>query len=210
MELVIKDGKTFWLPAVSGDKLSICNFSKWEQAFRVYSNIYTQVHPDRAAELIEYNHIIHSIALSFVWDNVDLYGYDKDFRLHMSRHPDRSWAIILQQVWTMRLRDRLRHDNQGAGSSTSHFSGGGHGHYHNGHGNHSKGKSPDYCKRYNKGKCNLGRDCRYEHRCSYCYKFGHGVIVCRKLIFDRENNPKKDAKDGNTGGGASQAPLPQN
>ena len=48
------------------------------------------------------------------------------------------------------------------------------------------GKNNDYCHRFNKGKCNLGKACRYEHRCNYCNKFGHGVIVCRKLTFDKE------------------------
>ena len=64
MELVVCNGKAYWTPVTEG--VSISGFSKWEQAFRVFANIYTRTHPDRAGQLIEYNHIIHLIAQSFV------------------------------------------------------------------------------------------------------------------------------------------------
>ena len=111
MELIVKNGKVFWSPVASMESTVINGFSKWEQAFRIFSDVYTRAYPDRASELIQYNHLIHTISLSYTWENV--YGYDKEFRLHISRHPDHSWAIILQQAWTMRLKDRLKHDNQG-------------------------------------------------------------------------------------------------
>ena len=99
MELVIKDGKTFWAPV--SDSVSINNFSKWEQAFRIFCNIYNQEFPNKATELIQYNHVIHTIALTYTWDNV--YSYDKEFRLHMSKHhPNCSWSDILQQAWLMK------------------------------------------------------------------------------------------------------------
>ena len=109
MELIVKEGKTFWSPVTALENAAITNFSKWEQAFQVYSNVYCKANPDRVGELIEYNHVIHSIAAQYVWDNV--YLYDKDFRLHISRHLDRNWAIILQQAWSMRLRDRIHSDS---------------------------------------------------------------------------------------------------
>ena len=177
MELVVRNGKAFWVPISDG--VSINNFAKWEQAFRVYANIYAKAHQEHAGELIEYNHVIHSISLSFAWDNV--YAYDCDFRLHLARHPDRSWSIILQQAWAMRLCDRIYHnkiENQSYNHTQEMPS------HH-----HKEGtKSSDYFKRFNKGKCNLGKACRYEHRCLYCNKFGHGVIICRKLIFDRDKS----------------------
>ena len=89
----MRGGKTFWVPAADHEVQSIHNFSKWEQAFRVYSDIYLRSHPARSTELIQYNHIIHTAALTYVWDNV--YTYDKEFRLHLSRHPERCWGIIL-------------------------------------------------------------------------------------------------------------------
>ena len=103
LEMIIKGGRTYYVPV--SESTAISSFKKWEQAFRVYSNIYTKRHPHRSAELIEYNHVINTIAMSYVWDNV--YSYDKDFRIHMSRNPNRNWSIILQQAWTLCLRDHL-------------------------------------------------------------------------------------------------------
>ena len=75
MEVVVRNGKAFWVPVSSA--VSINSFTKWEQAFRVYSNIYCKSNPHRSAELIEYNHIIHTIAMAYMWENV--YQYDKEF-----------------------------------------------------------------------------------------------------------------------------------
>ena len=118
MELIIKNGKTFWSPA--SDNVTISNFGKWEQAFRIFLNIYTKAHPEKSTELIQYNHIIHSIASTYVWENV--YAYDHEFRLHISRHPGRNWGIILQQAWSMKLKDRASHfehnSSHGSGQSS--------------------------------------------------------------------------------------------
>ena len=164
MEIVNRDGRTFFVPANSGDSGNISNFSRWEQAFRVFSNIYTRRFPSRSAELIQYNHIIHTAALTFTWENV--YLYDRDFRLHLSRYPQRSWAIILQQAWTMRLKDRNGHSGGYASQGKS---------------NEGRSKNRrDVCWRYNRGRCSFGASCKFEHKCAVCGKFGHGVHICRK------------------------------
>ena len=59
------------------DSENIGSFHKWEQAFRVYSTIYTDRYPERAKQLLQYNHIIFSASLTYVWNNV--YAYDIDF-----------------------------------------------------------------------------------------------------------------------------------
>ena len=193
MELVIKSGKTFWTHV--SESVSINNFPRWEQAFRVFSNIYAEHHPHKSSELIQYNHIIHSISLTYVWENV--YAYDKDFKLHIARHPEHNWAVILQQAWSMRLRDRIVLTD-GGGASSSPYSQS----YNKGDSSNNGIKSHDYCKRFNRGKYNLGAGCCYEHRCSYCNKFGHGVFVCRKLIYDREQKSRKGGKDGHSSNAA--------
>ena len=110
MELINKDGRTYFVPAIERDNHNvISNFPRWEQAFRVFSDIYTRAFPNRAAELIQYNHLIHTVSLSFSWENV--YNYDRDFRLHLARNPTHSWGIILQQAWTVRLKDK--HNSSG-------------------------------------------------------------------------------------------------
>ena len=182
MEIVNQNGRTFFVPATGSESGSITNFSRWEQAFRVFSNVYTRRFPERSAELIQYNHIIHTAALTFTWENV--YLYDRDFRLHISRYPGRSWAIILQQAWTMRLKDR-------------------NGKSENSRSEKVRGKK-DVCWRYNQGRCTFGSGCKFEHRCAVCNKYGHGAHICRKANnkssrsdadYDRNFDRKDDYRD---------------
>ena len=61
MEMVNRGGLTYWLPVSDQEVTSISSYIKWEQAFRVFSNIYTDFHPHKkSSELIQYNHIIHT------------------------------------------------------------------------------------------------------------------------------------------------------
>ena len=174
MELIMKNGRAFWTPA-TGDVTNINCFAKWEQAFHIYSKVYTSAHPQKASELIQYNHIIHTISMSYIWENV--YSYDKEFHLHISKHPNRSWAIILQQAWMMRLKDRLRFEvNNNSGMRFSQGS-------HAGGNQTQKGEA---CRRFNRGRCNFGQSCKYDHRWTYCGKFGHGFFSCRKAAADRD------------------------
>lgn len=103
VQLVMKGGSTYFVP-VNESPTAISNVHRWDQAFRVYSDIYCKRHPNRSTELIQYSHVIHTAAAGYVWDNV--YAYDRDFRLHLAENPTRSWAIILQQAWSMRLKDK--------------------------------------------------------------------------------------------------------
>ena len=151
----------------SHGEFSIGSFARWEQAFRVFSNIYTRQYPQRAAELIQYNHVIHTASMSYHWSNV--YAYDIDFRLHMSRHPQRSWSVILQQAWNLRLKDR--HENNDR-RLCGHASSGGSG---------SSSKRKDICFRFNVGKCTYGARCKFDHRCGICGKLGHGAHNCRRV-----------------------------
>ena len=177
LEMIMKNGRAYYVPVYDGT--NITSFHKWEQAFRVYSNVYTKFHPNSSSELIEYNHIIHTISQSYTWDNV--YMYDKDFRIHMSRNPHRNWSVILQQVWSLRLKDKLTvtsygHNNRNGGQNFNSLNG------------NDQGKIGVPCHCYNKGRCPFGAECHYEHRCSYCFKFGHSVIYCRKLQADQERS----------------------
>ena len=146
-------GKTYWVPV--GDTVSVNNFTKWEQAFRVFLDIYNRHHPHRSTELIQYNHMIHTASLTYIWDNVC--AYDKDFRLHMARYPDRSWGIILQQAWAMRLKDKIfRHDSDRYNNGHRASSGSSHGHQnqYQGHSGNGDCRSSsinvnDICCRFN-------------------------------------------------------------
>ena len=139
MELIHKNGMTFWSPVSQreGQGNLITSFGKWETAFRVFSNIYAGQYPLKAAELLQYSHVIHMASQTYYWENI--YLYDKEFRFHMSKHPQRSWAVILQQAWNLRLKDKIKFDNF--------------------QGDKSRPKSKEICKRFNRGKCNLGASC---------------------------------------------------
>ena len=184
LELIVRNGRTFWAPVT--EAVTINNFAKWEQAFRIFSNVYNSYHPEKVCELIQYNHIIHTIALTFAWDNV--YAYDKEFCMHISKHPERSWSIILQQAWSMKLKDRLvrqeHHQHSFNSSSNNNYT-----HHSNGQQaqpSPTGGKSADACHRFNRGRCKFGPKYHYDHKCSYCGKFGHSVLNCCKLVVDKE------------------------
>ena len=107
MQLVSRGGSTYFVPVADRENSSvISSFNKWEQAFRVFANIYTRIYPDRVPELVQYNHIIFTAAQSFTWDNVYLYNHE--FRMHLSNFRECSWSIILQQAWSICLKDRVR------------------------------------------------------------------------------------------------------
>ena len=53
----VKDRQVFWQPPVETG-LGITSYYRWEQAFKVFSNVYTKAHPHRASELIQYSHDI--------------------------------------------------------------------------------------------------------------------------------------------------------
>ena len=158
MELVSRGGSTYFVPVSDQESSgSVSNFGRWEQAFRAFSNVYIQAYPSRATELIQYNHLIYTASLLFTWDNV--YRYDKEFRMHLSNFPHHNWGVILQQAWSIYLKDRIvKHNEDRTGNG---------------------GKRKEICKRFNKGKCTSGYRCSYDHRCLNCGKFGHGAHICR-------------------------------
>ena len=192
VELVpmLHGGKTIFAPPIDREN-AITSFSKWEQAFRVYSAIYTKTYPGRAHELIQYNHMIHNAATTFIWSNV--YSYDRDFRIHMSKNPGRAWGIILQQAWAFQLKTKL---SEIPGSQPGRG------------GEKGKWNNPakrEVCYRYNRGKCSYGNNCKLEHRCGICSKRGHGSWNCRKIIPSdnkssaHNQNPVVETKDKETG-----------
>ena len=172
MEVVNNQGQLFWQPYSERDSIQINSLAKWEQAFRIYSDVYTKANPQRASELIQYDHVINTVARNHPWENV--YRYDQEFRIHMGKYPDRSWGIILQQAWTMIMCEK------GGGPTSSHGGNNRNFEQHKGESVKEK-KSGKPCYKYNRGKCLYGINCKFEHRCVVCNKYGHGAFNCRKL-----------------------------
>ena len=67
MEMINKRGQSYWVPVQDREVTLINSLTKWEQAFRVYAEIYCNKHPRRATELIQYNHVISTAARSYTW-----------------------------------------------------------------------------------------------------------------------------------------------
>ena len=88
MVMVNKGVMSYWVPMA--DNMQITNYGKWDQAYRVFLDVYTTSHPERTTELMQYGHVIQTAAYSYTWDNV--YMYDREFHRHMVRHPNRSWG----------------------------------------------------------------------------------------------------------------------
>ena len=178
MELVNRDGSTFFIPAVDKEA-KISNVRKWEQAFRVYATIYSRANPHRAAEIWQYVYTINLAASSFVWDNVA--NYDFTFRQLMAKYPSRSWALIYNQMWNLAMREPLHRFNvAGSAGNSARRSGE----------FNSKGHD-DYCWRFNKNHCKFGTRCKWEHRCFYCDGHRHGVFNCSKKNRGKDKRGEK-------------------
>ena len=189
---IFKDGQVIW--QTPGESGTVNSYPKWEIAFRGFTKIYTKYHPHCASDLIEYSHDIHAASLTYAWDNV--YLYDKEFHLQLSKHLMRSWAVILQHAWNLKMKDRINHNSYpGNGADRSHN--GNHQNFDSRFDKNNAGRSKVLkpCKRYNRGKCNYGSSCKYKHWCSYCNKFGHGIVSCRKLNADKDHHWLTGGKD---------------
>ena len=77
-----KGGVPYLVPAEPKQNGTISSFSRWDQAFKVFTDIMTSKYPDMSTELLQYGHDIFTTSQTYIWENV--YSYDKDFRIHIS------------------------------------------------------------------------------------------------------------------------------
>ena len=150
--------------------------SKWDQAFRVFSDIYCKAHPNRSTELIQYSHVIHMTASGHVWYN--LYAYDCDFRLHIGDNPQRSWSIILQQVWSLRLHDKIRPGRPGQRSSDK--------------GNGKCSNQKDYCWMFKRADVCLGTGATMNTDAPTFINLGMEFIIAENLLQTKEKEKEKE------------------
>lgn len=163
------------------DSKELNSFAKWEEAFEIYASIYIRAHPSRANELSEYKYDIRDAASTYIWENV--FDYDIEFRLHMAKHPDRDWAARLTDKYTKFMKNHIRFEcnsnNYGGRQGSQTFV--------PSTPNSRNPKGQENCRRYNKGRCTWGKDCRYAHRCDICGKRGHGAVICRNAEKAKRN-----------------------
>ena len=174
----VKDGHPY-VSAANESAVQINSVKRWDQAFRIYSAIYTEANPSRSGEIWQYIYVIHSAASSFPWENVAFYDYT--FRRLMAEKPWRSWGKTYNQGWNLALKGNPngghsgnsfvpRHHNNNANSAGD-------------YGNSSKQHDwrDNCCRRFNKNRCTRpSNECRWDHRCTYCGIWNHGKFNCRK------------------------------
>ena len=178
MQLINKDGVTYFAPPIDRET-KIDSIKKWEQAFRVYSTIYCNANPTRAGEILQYVDVIHRAAAIFNWDNVARYDYV--FRQLMAAKPYRSWAKVYTQMWNISLNEPIKKFNDNSYHNS--------GRNNNGNSSSSSKKRNNICWKFNKGSCTYGKNCKFEHKCSYCSSTNHPVTNCT-----RKQNKKEDKK----------------
>ena len=171
IQLYDREGSSYYLPLGNHREtpIAINSYKKWLKAFKLYANIYTKANPWRVKEVFDYIETIEEAAEKYSWNNV--YAYDIEFRKLMQTYPKRSWGVIYNRGWVVLLREpAYKHSvtSDSIGSTGP-----------------KKAKAGKICYRYNNGKCTF-QGCRYEHRCSYCGKEGHGTWACTKKLKDRE------------------------
>ena len=189
LEMINKGGLTYWIPLAEKDLSPINSYIKWEQAFRVYMDIYARANPDRITELLQYHHVIEVAVSNYHWDNV--YQYDREFRIHTSENPERNWGIILQQAWSLYLKNQISQNNGGPSPRSVSQNSGSNREFHK-----------KTCFMYNRGKCTYGFCCKFEHRCGICGKTGHGAYNCRKAMDykDRKDRDFREMEKDRTNG----------
>ena len=178
LNLINKDGEEYLIRTKnSAEKVN--SIRKWDQAFRTYAAIYCQKHPTRAVEMLQYADVINQAALKFNWESVSKYDYV--FRQLMAKKPFRSWAKTYTQGWTLILSG-----NDNASRQIGQVRNG-----QNLTGRSQKGDWRDNCCwNYNKRECRFGKNCRFEHRCTFCGAYGHPSQSCLK-----KNNAKRRHSD---------------
>ena len=99
-----KNGSVYAVPAKEETKIT--NVRRWDQAFRIYSTLYSRANPERASEILQYADTINDAACTFTWENVAYYDYH--FRKLMDKNPERSWAKINTHLWAKAMRDHVK------------------------------------------------------------------------------------------------------
>ena len=174
LQLINKDGVSYFVPSIDRET-KIDNIRKWEQAFRVYTTIYCSANPTRSGEILQYTDVIHRAASTFSWDNVAKYDYV--FRQLMAAKPHRSWAKVYTQMWNITLNEPLKKFQES----------------HNYQGKTSQRKRESVCWKFNKTGCSFGKNCKFEHKCSYCGGYSHGASTCNK----KQGKKSDKGKGGN-------------
>ncbi len=142
----------------------IYNWTMWQKAFCTFKALYLMVHPQKEPEITKYENNIQNWASNYYWSTVA--SYDQLFRQYLADFPDRSWAVVDQDLFmTELIPHRLPADFGKFKLRSSPMAG--------------DKPHTGVCNMFNWGNCTWGKRCRFDHRSATCNKFGHTSQVCR-------------------------------
>ena len=152
----------------------------WMDAFLIFASVFLKAHPQRAQELLKYASLIRTAASKF--HGWGWRWYDAQFRMRQQRQPQRSWAAIDGELWTLIVATPPAHNfpvqsrpntnsnrNMFRNSSTS-----------RGQGRRpSGGRKESLCFAFNGSGCDRST-CRFSHKCTKCQALDHGAQFCKR------------------------------
>ena len=134
-------------------KHEIDRINAWVKAFTVYMVIYLEAHPENAAYLAQYIHIMFTWSEIYHWDAV--YNYDKNLRRKREIISETSWVTLDSELFDEMARHFRDHSPPPYDPS-------------------------EESRQYNEGFCNRPA-CRWAHKCLNCGKMGHPAVECWHL-----------------------------
>ena len=164
--------------------IKLLSLSRWTSAFFVYASVFLSSHPNRNLEILKYGDLVRQAATRFGngWRE-----YDRQFRLRQMRHPERSWAMIDNELWALYVAVPMdAPSTQGSNSNVLNA-------------NSQVSDTPQaqnpythsvrdfsapedaatqkICFAFNQGRCRY-KVCKYAHSCRNCGKKGHSAAIC--------------------------------
>ncbi len=184
---VNQSGQIIWKS--NKPKQMITSISAWTSAFLIFTSVYLSAHPTRTQELLKYMHLVRTAASrygGFGWRS-----YDQQFRLRMQEYPQRSWAVIDNELWSLYMTQSsvvastfpmgIRQQGQNVGGFQPQFSNrqAGNSGFRTQFSNTGWKSKEKICFDFNKKTCQR-KPCMYKHKCMHCKESGHGAIDCKK------------------------------
>lgn len=157
IEFTSRGGRTFFVPTGDKEGKTISSYRKWEAAFRVFEEIYLSNHQNRARQLVRYRFLIEDMASTWVWENVA--RYERRHRYLMQSSKNRDWSVPYDKA---KSELKILHSMKVTKKLTAQTG--------------TKARR-EPCRNYNRGRCDYGKACKFDHKCSICGKFGHGASV---------------------------------
>ena len=160
--------------------VKINSINSWSSAFLVFMAIYLRAHPNRNQELFKYMHIIRTAASRFSgWGWRE---YDRNFRMRMQAHPQKSWAVIDGELWALYVvvpaspQSSWGFNNEISQGEQNRFRGS------NTKFGQNEGRlgssTGGFCFAFNRGNCSKPQ-CHFRHVCDICNEEGHGSVSCK-------------------------------